>query len=60
MDCMKAAWALNHATHAVKTKMPLEHRIVFIHIGVIPAILLSFGTISWVLCVAFSYSHFKL
>ncbi|KAG2364141.1 CHAT domain-containing protein [Suillus spraguei] len=28
-----AAWALNRATHAVKTKVPLEQRMVFIHIG---------------------------
>ncbi|KAG2122474.1 CHAT domain-containing protein [Suillus clintonianus] len=34
MDCTKAAWALNRATHAVKTKVPLEQRLVFIHIGV--------------------------
>ncbi|KAG1841918.1 CHAT domain-containing protein [Suillus subalutaceus] len=34
MDCTKAAWALNHATNAVKTKVPLEQRMVFIHIGV--------------------------
>ncbi|KAG2040824.1 CHAT domain-containing protein [Suillus americanus] len=34
MDCTKAAWALNCATHAVKTKVPLEQRMVFIHIGV--------------------------
>ncbi|KAG2092389.1 CHAT domain-containing protein [Suillus cothurnatus] len=34
MDCSKAAWALNCATHAVKTKVPLEQRIVFIHIGI--------------------------
>ncbi|KAG2348224.1 TPR-like protein [Suillus weaverae] len=34
MDPTKAAWALNCATHAVKTKVPLEQRIVFIHIGV--------------------------
>ncbi|KAG2040035.1 CHAT domain-containing protein [Suillus americanus] len=34
MDCTKAAWALNRATHVVKTKVPLEQRIVFIHIGV--------------------------
>ncbi|KAG1755431.1 CHAT domain-containing protein [Suillus lakei] len=34
MDCTKAAWALNRATHAVKMKMPLEQRMVFIHIGV--------------------------
>ncbi|KIK40598.1 hypothetical protein CY34DRAFT_260040 [Suillus luteus UH-Slu-Lm8-n1] len=33
-DCMNAAWALNCATHAVKTKVPLEQKIVFIHIGV--------------------------
>jgi hypothetical protein len=25
MDFTKAAWALNHATNAVKTKVPLEH-----------------------------------
>ncbi|KAG2341559.1 TPR-like protein [Suillus weaverae] len=34
MDPTKAAWALNCATHAVKTTVPLEQRIVFIHIGV--------------------------
>ncbi|KAG2110045.1 CHAT domain-containing protein [Suillus cothurnatus] len=34
MDCTKAAWALNCATHSVKTKVPLEQRMVFIHIGV--------------------------
>ncbi|KAG1862742.1 CHAT domain-containing protein [Suillus subalutaceus] len=34
MDCTKAAWALNRATNAVKTKVPLEQRMVFIHIGV--------------------------
>ncbi|KAG1746245.1 CHAT domain-containing protein, partial [Suillus occidentalis] len=34
MDCTKAAWALNCATHAVKKKVPLEQRMVFIHIGV--------------------------
>ncbi|KAG0698316.1 CHAT domain-containing protein [Suillus ampliporus] len=34
MDCTKAASALNHATYAVKNKVPLEQRIVFIHIGV--------------------------
>ncbi|KAG1771926.1 CHAT domain-containing protein [Suillus placidus] len=34
MDATKAAWALNRATHAVKTMVPLEQRIVFIHIGV--------------------------
>ncbi|KAG1747331.1 CHAT domain-containing protein [Suillus lakei] len=34
MDCTKAARALNRATHAVKTKVPLEQRMVFIHIGV--------------------------
>jgi CHAT domain-containing protein len=33
MDCSRAAWALNCATHAVKTKVPLEQRMVFIHIG---------------------------
>ncbi|KIK45370.1 hypothetical protein CY34DRAFT_801730 [Suillus luteus UH-Slu-Lm8-n1] len=34
MDCAKAAWALNCATRAVKTKVPLEQRMVFVHIGV--------------------------
>ncbi|KIK37191.1 hypothetical protein CY34DRAFT_810585 [Suillus luteus UH-Slu-Lm8-n1] len=34
MDCTKAAWALNCATHSVKTKVPIEQRMVFIHIGV--------------------------
>jgi CHAT domain-containing protein len=34
MDCTKAAWALNRATRSVKTKVPLEQRMVFIHIGV--------------------------
>ncbi|KAG1869949.1 CHAT domain-containing protein [Suillus subluteus] len=34
MDCTKAAWVLNRATNAVRTKVPLEQRIVFIHIGV--------------------------
>ncbi|KAG1897197.1 CHAT domain-containing protein [Suillus fuscotomentosus] len=34
MDCTKAAWALNRATHAVKTTVPLEQRMVFVHIGV--------------------------
>ncbi|KAG2094539.1 CHAT domain-containing protein [Suillus cothurnatus] len=34
MDCTKAAWALNRATHSVKTKVPLEQRMVFIHVGV--------------------------
>ncbi|KAG2110029.1 CHAT domain-containing protein [Suillus cothurnatus] len=34
MDCTKAAWALNCVTHSVKTKVPLEQRMVFIHIGV--------------------------
>jgi CHAT domain-containing protein len=34
MDCTNAAWALNRATHAVKTKVPLEQRMVFVHIGV--------------------------
>ncbi|KAG1766620.1 CHAT domain-containing protein [Suillus placidus] len=33
MDPTKAAWALNCATHAVKTTVPLEQRMVFIHIG---------------------------
>ncbi|KAG2142432.1 CHAT domain-containing protein [Suillus clintonianus] len=34
MDCTKAARALNHAKRAVMKKVPLEQRIVFIHIGV--------------------------
>ncbi|KAG1721705.1 CHAT domain-containing protein [Suillus lakei] len=35
MDCTKAAWALNNAADAVKKKkVPLEQRIVFVHIGV--------------------------
>jgi len=34
MDCMKAAWALNRAMHSVKTKVLLEQRMVFVHIGV--------------------------
>ncbi|KAG2350967.1 hypothetical protein BDR05DRAFT_1054991 [Suillus weaverae] len=34
MDCTKVACALNHAMHAMKTKVPLEQRMVFIHIGV--------------------------
>jgi hypothetical protein len=34
MDCTKAAWVLNCATHAVKTKVPLKQRVVFVHIGV--------------------------
>ncbi|KAG1730546.1 CHAT domain-containing protein [Suillus paluster] len=34
MDCTRAAKALNHATYAVKKIVPLEQRIVFIHIGV--------------------------
>ncbi|KAG1809161.1 CHAT domain-containing protein [Suillus subaureus] len=34
VDCTKAAWALNCATHVVKTKVPLEQRMVFVHIGV--------------------------
>ncbi|KAG2114104.1 CHAT domain-containing protein [Suillus cothurnatus] len=34
MDCTKAAWALNRATHSVKTRVPLEQRMVFVHIGV--------------------------
>ncbi|KAG2337927.1 TPR-like protein [Suillus weaverae] len=34
MDPTKAPWALNCATHAVKTTVPLEQRMVFIHIGV--------------------------
>jgi len=34
MDCTKAASALNKATYAVKKKVPLEQRIMFVHIGV--------------------------
>ncbi|KAG2159484.1 CHAT domain-containing protein, partial [Suillus bovinus] len=34
MDCMKAAWALNHAMHAMKKTVLLKQRMVFIHIGV--------------------------
>ncbi|KAG1877227.1 CHAT domain-containing protein [Suillus subluteus] len=34
MDCTKAAWTLNRAMHSVKTKVPLEQRMVFVHIGV--------------------------
>ncbi|KAG2119990.1 hypothetical protein BD769DRAFT_1481506 [Suillus cothurnatus] len=34
IDCTKAARALNHATDVVKKKVPLEQRIVVIHIGV--------------------------
>ncbi|KAG2359469.1 CHAT domain-containing protein [Suillus spraguei] len=34
VDCTKAAWALNRATHAVKKLVPLEQRMVFVHIGV--------------------------
>ncbi|KAG2122472.1 CHAT domain-containing protein [Suillus clintonianus] len=34
MDCTKAAWALNRATNSVKSEVPLEQRMVFIHIGV--------------------------
>ncbi|KAG2359464.1 CHAT domain-containing protein, partial [Suillus spraguei] len=34
IDCTKAAWALNRATHAVKKLVPLEQRMVFVHIGV--------------------------
>jgi CHAT domain-containing protein len=34
IDCTTAARALNHATDVVRKKVPLERRIVFIHIGV--------------------------
>jgi CHAT domain-containing protein len=34
MDCTKAARALNHSTYFVKKLVPLEQRMVFIHIGV--------------------------
>lgn len=42
MDCTKAAWALalDHTTRAVQTKVPLEQRMAFIHIGVVLAVLL--------------------
>ncbi|KAG2142433.1 CHAT domain-containing protein [Suillus clintonianus] len=33
MDCTKAAHAVNYARNSVKTKVPLEQRIVFVHIG---------------------------
>ncbi|KAG1891415.1 hypothetical protein F4604DRAFT_1706133 [Suillus subluteus] len=32
-DCTKAAWTLNCATNVVKTKVPLEQRMVFTHIA---------------------------
>ncbi|KAG0702288.1 hypothetical protein DFH29DRAFT_1069230 [Suillus ampliporus] len=35
VDCTRAASALNYATHTVKGKVPLEQRIVFIHIGIV-------------------------
>ncbi|KAG0696808.1 CHAT domain-containing protein [Suillus ampliporus] len=34
VDCTRAASALNYAMNTVKSKVPLEQRIVFIHIGV--------------------------
>ncbi|KAG1730520.1 CHAT domain-containing protein [Suillus paluster] len=34
VDCTRAASSPNFATDAVKTKIPLEQKIVFIHIGV--------------------------
>ncbi|KAG1740410.1 CHAT domain-containing protein [Suillus paluster] len=34
IDCTRAALALNYATNAVKKKIPLEQKIVFVHIGV--------------------------
>ncbi|KAG2142429.1 CHAT domain-containing protein [Suillus clintonianus] len=34
VDCTKAARALNHAKYVVMKTVPLEQRIVFIHIGV--------------------------
>ncbi|KAG0691638.1 CHAT domain-containing protein [Suillus ampliporus] len=34
VDCTRAASSLNYATNAVKKDVPLEQRIVFIHIGV--------------------------
>ncbi|KAG0700463.1 CHAT domain-containing protein [Suillus ampliporus] len=34
VDCTRVASALSYATHAVKRKVSLEQRIVFIHIGV--------------------------
>ncbi|KIK35620.1 hypothetical protein CY34DRAFT_16901 [Suillus luteus UH-Slu-Lm8-n1] len=33
MDCTKATWALNCATHAVKTQALLEQRMIFVHSG---------------------------
>ncbi|KAG2144551.1 CHAT domain-containing protein [Suillus clintonianus] len=33
MDCTKAAHAVNHARDSVKTKVPLEQIIVFVHIA---------------------------
>ncbi|KAG1817989.1 CHAT domain-containing protein [Suillus subaureus] len=33
MDCTKVAWVLNCATDAVKMKVPLKQRMVFIHIS---------------------------
>ncbi|KAG1717252.1 CHAT domain-containing protein [Suillus lakei] len=35
MDCMKVAWALNRATHAIKTKVPFEQRMVLRRITVV-------------------------
>ncbi|KAG2071370.1 hypothetical protein BDR04DRAFT_1117767 [Suillus decipiens] len=46
MDCTKAAWALNRATCSVKTKVPLEQRMVFIHIAPSPAIHFMFRVLS--------------
>ncbi|KAG2142431.1 CHAT domain-containing protein [Suillus clintonianus] len=34
MDCTNAAHAVNHARDSMKMKVPLEQRIVFVHIGV--------------------------
>jgi CHAT domain-containing protein len=34
IHCTKAAWALNCAMHSVKTKVLLEQKMVFIHVGV--------------------------
>ncbi|KAG2143668.1 CHAT domain-containing protein [Suillus clintonianus] len=60
MDCTKAAWALNRATHAVKTKVPLEQRMVFIHIDGRLFTLLTYSSV----CITeqnfvMSFPHFR-
>jgi hypothetical protein len=58
MDCTKAAWELDCATHAVKTKVPLEQRMVFHSYRCVdPAVLLLSGTVSRILYVALSFIH---